>query len=75
MSIIAVPLAVKRREEACLKARLFFLVHSLYPIVVAAGGVMTDWEGKELDLNAPHIRVLAAANPALHAAALEALGF
>ena len=50
-------------------------IAALYPIVVAAGGVMTDWEGKELDLNAPHIRVLAAANPALHAAALEALGF
>ncbi len=41
---------------------------ALIPVVEGAGGVITDWEGRPLDTRNP-ARVLAAANPALHAAA------
>jgi myo-inositol-1(or 4)-monophosphatase len=45
---------------------------ALAPVVEAAGGVVTDWEGKKLRLGSDG-SVLAAANATLHAAALEAL--
>ncbi|HUM07439.1 MAG TPA: inositol monophosphatase family protein [Acidocella sp.] len=45
---------------------------ALAPVVEAAGGVVTDWQGQPLRLGADG-SVLAAANPALHAAALAAL--
>ena len=46
---------------------------ALVPIVEGAGGVMTDWAGKPLDLSSDG-RVVAAGDPAIHAAALELLG-
>ncbi len=45
---------------------------ALAPVIEAAGGVVTDWSGEKLRLGCDG-SVLAAANPALHAAALEAL--
>jgi len=45
---------------------------ALGPVVEAAGGVVTDWQGTPLHLGG-NGSVLAAANPALHAAALAAL--
>lgn len=42
------------------------------PIIECAGGVITDWEGGPLGLNAGH-RVLAAASPQLHEAARRIL--
>ena len=45
---------------------------ALAPVIEAAGGVVTDWSGKKLRLGSDG-SVLAAANAALHAAALEAL--
>lgn len=45
---------------------------ALVPVVTEAGGVMTDWEGKPLGVGSDG-RVLAAANAALHAQALQAL--
>jgi histidinol phosphatase-like enzyme (inositol monophosphatase family) len=45
---------------------------ALGPVVAGAGGVITDWEGKPLDMRG-RSRVLAAANPALHRAAMEYL--
>lgn len=45
---------------------------ALIPVIEGAGGVATDWEGRRLDA-ASEGRVLAAANPALHAEALAAL--
>jgi inositol-phosphate phosphatase/L-galactose 1-phosphate phosphatase/histidinol-phosphatase len=42
---------------------------ALAPVVNGAGGRMTDWQGNELDIHSEG-RVLAAANPILHAAAL-----
>jgi myo-inositol-1(or 4)-monophosphatase len=45
---------------------------ALAPVIEAAGGVVTDWAGQKLRLGCDG-SVLAAANPALHAAALEAL--
>jgi myo-inositol-1(or 4)-monophosphatase len=45
---------------------------ALAPVVEAAGGVLTDWAGQPLRLGAAG-DVLAAANPALHSAALAAL--
>jgi histidinol phosphatase-like enzyme (inositol monophosphatase family) len=46
---------------------------ALAPVIEAAGGVVTDWQGKKLRLGSDG-SVLAAANAELHAAALEALG-
>ncbi|MEW9807687.1 histidinol-phosphatase [Mesorhizobium marinum] len=40
------------------------------PVVKAAGGVITDWEGRELTLHSSG-QVLAAATPELHRAALD----
>jgi histidinol phosphatase-like enzyme (inositol monophosphatase family) len=45
---------------------------ALAPVVAGAGGVITDWEGRPLDTRG-RSRVLAAANPALHRAAMEYL--
>ena len=45
---------------------------ALVPVVEAAGGVMTDWDGNRLTL-ASDGHVIAAATPALHEAALERL--
>ncbi len=45
---------------------------ALGPVVAGAGGVITDWEGQPLDTRG-RSRVLAAANPALHRAALQYL--
>jgi myo-inositol-1(or 4)-monophosphatase len=45
---------------------------ALAPIIEAAGGTVTDWSGARLRLGCDGT-VLAAANPALHAAALAAL--
>lgn len=45
---------------------------ALTPVVAGAGGVVTDWEGKPLDMRG-RSRVVATANPALHEAALEFL--
>ncbi len=42
-------------------------------VIEAAGGVVTDWEGRALGLQSDG-RVVAAATPALHRAALAALG-
>ena len=46
---------------------------ALAPVVIGAGGVMTDWNGKLLDMNSDG-RVIATANPALHAEILKLLG-
>jgi inositol-phosphate phosphatase/L-galactose 1-phosphate phosphatase/histidinol-phosphatase len=45
---------------------------ALVPVIEGAGGVMTDWQGKPLGL-ASDGRVIAAGDPALHAAALALL--
>ncbi|MEJ2795042.1 inositol monophosphatase family protein [Iodobacter sp. LRB] len=45
---------------------------ALAPVVNGAGGLMTDWQGMALDIHSEG-RVLAAANPVLHAAALPFL--
>ena len=44
----------------------------LVPIVCAAGGVISDWTGKDLSLTSPG-HVVAAASAALHAQAIDAL--
>lgn len=46
---------------------------ALVPVVKGAGGVMTDWQGNELDRDSDG-SVLVAATPALHAAARAVLG-
>jgi histidinol phosphatase-like enzyme (inositol monophosphatase family) len=45
---------------------------AIAPVVEAAGGVVTDWEGRPLGLDSG-ARVVAAATPALHAALVESL--
>ncbi len=45
---------------------------ALVPVVIGAGGCITDWEGKELTLHSKG-RVLASATPRLHRDALEIL--
>ncbi|HEY9103654.1 histidinol-phosphatase [Chitinimonas sp.] len=45
---------------------------ALAPVVIGAGGVMTDWQGRELNLHSAG-DVLVAATPALHAAASQLL--
>lgn len=45
---------------------------ALTPVVAGAGGIVTDWEGKPLDMRG-RSRVVAAANPKLHEAALAFL--
>lgn len=46
---------------------------ALVPIVEGAGGVITDWDGNSLGLGSDG-RVIAAATPELHAAAILAMG-
>ena len=46
---------------------------ALVPVIENAGGVMTDWGGGPLTLEAGDGLTLAASSPALHAAALEVL--
>lgn len=46
---------------------------ALAPVIEGAGGVMTDWSGQPLGL-ASQGRVIAAATPALHRQAMQALG-
>jgi myo-inositol-1(or 4)-monophosphatase len=46
---------------------------ALAPVITAAGGVVSDWQGAPLTLATADGSVLAAANPALHAQALAAL--
>ncbi|GAB3626556.1 histidinol-phosphatase [Pandoraea terrae] len=46
---------------------------ALAPVIEAAGGIITDWDGQPLTL-ASQGRVLAAANPALHRQALALIG-
>lgn len=55
--------------EASLKPYDFM---ALVPVVEGAGGVITDWTGAPLSLHSGG-RVVAAANPTLHAAALKIL--
>ncbi|MGE7139555.1 histidinol-phosphatase [Luteibacter sp. NPDC031894] len=45
---------------------------AIVPVVEAAGGIVTDWEGRPLDLQSG-TRVVAAATPALHASLIESL--
>ncbi len=45
---------------------------ALVPVVEGAGGVMSDWQGRPLGLDSDG-RVIAAADPALHRAALRVL--
>lgn len=45
---------------------------ALTPVVTGAGGVMTDWNGKPLDMGSDG-KVIAAANQALHAEVLKIL--
>jgi histidinol phosphatase-like enzyme (inositol monophosphatase family) len=45
---------------------------ALVPVVSGAGGIISDWEGRPLT-TASRSRVIAAANPALHRAALDIL--
>jgi inositol-phosphate phosphatase / L-galactose 1-phosphate phosphatase / histidinol-phosphatase len=46
---------------------------SLVPVIEGAGGIITDWQGRPLDINSDG-RVVAAATPALHAEALAVMG-
>jgi myo-inositol-1(or 4)-monophosphatase len=46
---------------------------ALAPVVEAAGGVVTDWSGRALQLGVTEGDVLASANPVLHREALAAL--
>ena len=46
---------------------------ALMPVIEGAGGVMTDWTGQPLGLGSQG-RVIAAATPALHRQAMQALG-
>jgi histidinol phosphatase-like enzyme (inositol monophosphatase family) len=46
---------------------------ALAPIVIGAGGIMTDWQGEPLQRHSDGC-VIAAANPALHQQALAILG-
>ena len=47
-------------------------IMALAPVVLGAGGLMTDWQGQALTLHTDG-RVIAASDPALHKAALELL--
>jgi len=46
---------------------------ALVPVIAGAGGIVTDWQGRPLDLGSDG-RVLAAGDARLHAAALARLG-
>ena len=45
---------------------------ALVPVVTGAGGIMTDWKGAQLNVGSEG-KVVAAASPALHRAALQKL--
>lgn len=45
---------------------------ALIPIIEMAGGVVSDWEGKDLELKSG-VKMLASANPTLHRKALAAI--
>ena len=45
---------------------------ALVPVITGAGGLITDWHGKELDMNSDG-SVLAAGDPAIHRAARDLL--
>ena len=45
---------------------------ALVPVVLGAGGLITDWRGKALDVNSDG-SVIAAGDPAIHRAAIEIL--
>lgn len=47
---------------------------ALKPVIEGAGGVITDWDGRPLDLGSDG-RIVAAGDAACHAEALEALGW
>ncbi|MSR14976.1 MAG: histidinol-phosphatase [Gammaproteobacteria bacterium] len=49
----------------------FYDIAALIPIVEGAGGVVTDWQGRAVTGGG---RIIAAANPVIHALALAALG-
>lgn len=55
--------------EACMKPCDYC---ALAPVVEAAGGIMTDWEGRPLDLKSDG-RVIAAGDERIHARALKIL--
>lgn len=48
-----------------------YLAH--VPVVEGAGGVLSDWEGRPVDLRAPASRVVAAGDAALHAQVIALL--
>jgi fructose-1,6-bisphosphatase/inositol monophosphatase family enzyme len=45
---------------------------ALVPVIKGAGGMITDWQGKELDMNSDG-SVIAAGDPAIHRAARDLL--
>jgi len=45
---------------------------ALVPVIEGAGGLITDWTGRKLDINSDG-SVLAAGSSAIHRAALEVL--
>jgi histidinol phosphatase-like enzyme (inositol monophosphatase family) len=51
----------------------FYDIAALIPLVEAAGGIITDWQGAPLTLNNRSLQVVAAGDAALHQQALEAL--
>jgi len=65
-------LAKGRADLVCESSMQPYDYAALVPIVEAAGGRMTDWSGKTLGLNGDGT-VIAAGDPALHAAALAVL--
>ena len=46
---------------------------ALVPVIKGAGGLITDWQGRDLDMHSDG-SVLAAGDPGLHRAAMELLG-
>lgn len=48
----------------------FHDVAPLIPVIEGEGGVITDWQGQQIDWQHPSGRVVAAANPSLHQQAL-----
>lgn len=65
-------LASGRTDLACDTGFQVYDFAGFRPIIEGAGGIITDWEGKALTLDSGK-QVLAAATPALHAAALQRL--
>ena len=48
-------------------------IAALVPIIEGAGGIVTDWQGREIRLDLATLNIIASANPALHAQALEVM--